>query len=67
MSAFEELASIFAVGYLRLQAIMREEDKPHDDWPIISGPAAPNSLDTPLPQSDEWCAANAASHLKERG
>ena len=62
-----ELAAILAAGYLRLQAIIREEDKSHDHPPNISDKSALYSLDNPRHRRDEWCAARAASHLTERG
>ena len=62
-----ELAEILAAGYLRLQAHIRAEDKANHQPPNLSDRSALYSLDTPRPQSDEWCAARAASHSTERG
>lgn len=61
-----ELAAILAAGYERLQATIRAQDKSHHQPPNISDSVAPNCLDNPSPQSDEWSAANAASHSTER-
>lgn len=49
------------------QPHMRPADKADHSKPNKSDRGCRNSLDTSAPQSDEWCAARAASHSTERG
>lgn len=66
-SRLSDLAAILAAGYCRYLAQSRASDNTDHQPPNISDRSALYSLDTPRHKSDEWCAANAASHLTERG